>query len=369
MPFVPFLDPSDTYLNYQRPRGFLDVITAAIVTGLAKDVLLQRFLAKTFEVYLDFEPYRGQGVLRELLLKKHIEEGLTVEVGNLPGILFIEDVRKPCEIPPGVYPLTQAGLQLLIPRHEVGYEGEELLADLCVVTPEADKYVRDFKDTEGRIFVRIDNPLFTGHPAFHPCDVVRFEDLEEVMRNPSPSNSSESEVAWGSRTETEIFDPHTFPAEYYSNKSFIDLGKEQRLSDLCTDWALQLKEVRESGKMGSSNLGKLKSSWPMENLSEAFSAMIEQGWMEVAHKKIILGHFTNSTLKDSVPKEIPKLNWLESKSLLHNVMRKLDITLAEVHQHFLHRSEAMSPIRSGLKDTERSQWGKKVEELLKKFRP
>ena len=40
MPFVPFLNPSDTYLNYQRPRGFLDVMTAAIVTGLAKDVLL-----------------------------------------------------------------------------------------------------------------------------------------------------------------------------------------------------------------------------------------------------------------------------------------------------------------------------------------
>ena len=369
MPFVPFLNPSDTYLNYQRPRGFLDVITAAIVTGLAKDVLLQRFLAKNLKAYLDFEPYRGQGILRELLLKKHLENGLTGEVGSLPGPLFIEDLRKPCEIPPGVYPLTQAGLELLIPRHEVGYEGEELLADLCVVTPEADKYVRDFKDTEVRIFVRLDNPLFTGHPAFHPCDLVRFEDLEEVMRISSTSNSSESEAAWSSNTETKIFDPYTFPAKYYSNKSFIDLGKEQRLSDLFTDWALQLKEVRESGKMESSNLDKLKTSWPMENLFGAFSAMAKRGWMEEAHKKIILGHFTNSTLKDSVPKEIPKLNWLESKSLLHNVMRKLDITFAAVHRHFLHRSKAMSPIRSGLKDTERSQWRGEVEKLLKNFRP
>ena len=73
MPFVPFLNPSDTYLNYQRPRGFLDVMTAAIVTGLPKDVLLQRFLAKNLKVYLDFEPYRGQRVLRELLLKKHYQ--------------------------------------------------------------------------------------------------------------------------------------------------------------------------------------------------------------------------------------------------------------------------------------------------------
>ena len=54
MPFVPFLSPSDTYLNYQRPRGFLDVFAAKTVTGLRTNELLQRFLAKNLKVYLDF---------------------------------------------------------------------------------------------------------------------------------------------------------------------------------------------------------------------------------------------------------------------------------------------------------------------------
>ncbi len=116
MPFVPFLSPSDDYLNYQRPRGFLDVSAAVSVTGLGADELLKRFLVKNLKVYLDCEPYRSQRVLRELLLKKHKEDGLTGEVGSLQGTLFIKDVRKSCEITPGVYPLTQAGLELLIPR-------------------------------------------------------------------------------------------------------------------------------------------------------------------------------------------------------------------------------------------------------------
>ena len=62
MPFVPFLSPSDTHLNYQRPRGLLDVLAAKTITSLGTDELLQRFLAKNLKVYLDFEPYRGQGV-------------------------------------------------------------------------------------------------------------------------------------------------------------------------------------------------------------------------------------------------------------------------------------------------------------------
>ena len=368
MPFVPFLSPSDDYLNYQRPRGFLDVSAAVSVTGLGADELLKRFLVKNLKVYLDCEPYRSQGVLRQLLSKKHKEDGLTEEVDSLQGTLFIIDVQKSCEIKPGVYPLTQAGLELLIGRHKVGFEGEELLADLCLLTPEADELAQEFRDSEGRIFVRLDNPLFTGHPAFHPCDVVRFEDLEEVMRNPATPSSSEIEAAWGSCTETEIFDPSAFSFDLISTRSSIDSDKEKRLRDLCGDWALQLREVNELRKMGGLKLDKLKTTWPMENLSAAFSAMVEQGWIEVASQDVFLAHFTNSTLKDTVPQQVSKLNWLNSKQLLHVVMKKLEITLTEVHLHFLLRGEEMTPIRSGLKDTERAQWEEKVEKLLKSFR-
>ena len=368
MPFVPFLSPSDDYLNYQRPRGFLDVSAAVSVTGLGTDELLQRFLEKNLKVYLDFEPYRGQGVLRELLLKKHEEDGLTGEVGSLQGTLFIKDVRKPCEITPGVYPLTQAGLELLVRRHKVGYEGEELLADLRLLTPEADELAQEFRDSEGRIFVRLDNPLFTGHPAFHPCDVVRFEDLEEVMRNPATPSSSEIEAAWGSRTETEIFDPSAFSFDLISTRSSIDTDKEERLSDLCKDWANQLRTVRDLREKENLKLEKLKVVWPMENLSGAFGAMVDQGWVEAAPEDVFLDHFTNSLLKDPVPQHTPKLNWLESKSLLHTVMKKLQITLTEVYLHFLLRGEEMISSRSGLKNTEHAQLGR-AEELLKKFRP
>ena len=170
-------------------------------------------------------------------MKKHKEDGLTGEVGSLQGTFFIKYVPKSCEIKPGVHPLTQAGLELLIRRYKVGDEGEELLADLFVVTPEADKYARDFRDSGEKIYVRVNSPLFTGHPAFHPCDVIRFEDLEEVMRNPSPNNPSEGEVAWSSSTETEIFDPSAFSFDLISTKSSIDPDKEERLSDLCNDWA------------------------------------------------------------------------------------------------------------------------------------
>ncbi len=368
MSFAFFLSPSDTYLNYQRPEGFLDVSAAVSVTGLGADELLKRFLVKNLKVYLDCEPYRSQLELRKLILKKHKEDGLSGEVGSLQGTLFIKDVRKSCEIKPGVYPLTHAGLELLIGRHKVGFEGEELLADLCLLTPEADELAREFRDREGRIFVRLDNPLFTGHPAFHPCDLVRFEDLEEVMRNPSPSNSSESEAAWGSRTETEIFDLSAFSFDLISTRSSIDPDKEERLSKLCEGWADKLRTVRGLRKEENLKLEKLKAAWPMENLSGAFSSMVEQGWIEAAPHDVFLVHFTNSTLKDTVPQHTPKLNWLESKSLLHTVMKKLQITLTEVHLHFLLRGEEMISSRSGLKNTEHAQL-ERAEELLKKFRP
>ena len=106
----------------------------------------------------------------------------------------------------------------------------------------------------------------------------------------------------------------------------------------------------------------------MENLSGAFSAMVDQGWVEGAPKNVFLNHFTNSSLKDPVPQQVPKLNWLKSKSLLHTVMKKLQITLTEVHRHFLLRGEEMTPIRSGLKNTEHAQL-ERAEELLEKFRP
>ena len=49
-------------------------------------------------------------------------------------------------------------------------------------------------------------------------------------------------------------------------------------------------------------------------------------------------------------------------------MKKLQITLTEVHLHFLLRGEEMTPIRSGLKNTEHAQL-ERAEELLEKFRP
>ena len=163
----------------------------------------------------------------------------------------------------------------------------------------------EFGDHGVRIFVRLDNSLFTGHPAFHPCDVVRFEDLEEVMRNPSLSNSSESKVAWGSRTEAEIFDPSAFSFDLISTRSSIDPDKEKRLRDLCKDWADQLRTVRCLRKEENLKLGKLKVAWPMENLSGAFSAMVEQGWIEAAPHDVFIVHFTNSKLKDFVPQNTP----------------------------------------------------------------
>ena len=113
---------------------------------------------------------------------------------------------------------------------------------------------------------------------------------------------------------------------------------------------------------------KLKATWPMENLYEAFKAMVVQGWLEDAPESAVLGHFTDSMLKDPVSQQTPKLNWLESKSLLYAVMKKLEIALTDVHEHFLHRGRNMTPIRSGLKHTEYHQLDK-AQELIKRLRP
>ena len=40
MPIVPFLSPIDTYQNYQRPRGLLEVLAANTATSLGTDELL-----------------------------------------------------------------------------------------------------------------------------------------------------------------------------------------------------------------------------------------------------------------------------------------------------------------------------------------
>ena len=106
----------------------------------------------------------------------------------------------------------------------------------------------------------------------------------------------------------------------------------------------------------------------MRNLSNAFKAMVRQGWVENVPESTFLEHFTNSILKEPVPQQTPKLNWRESKSLLHAVMKVLEITLKGVNQHFLLCGEAMRPINSGLKWTERNQMIK-ARELLREFQP
>jgi hypothetical protein len=113
---------------------------------------------------------------------------------------------------------------------------------------------------------------------------------------------------------------------------------------------------------------KLKATWPVENLSEAFKVMVDQGWIEDVPESVYQEHFTNSTLKDPVSQQTPKLNWLESKNLLHAVMKNLEITLTGVHEHFFHHGEDMTPIRSGLKYSEDYQMDK-ARELLKRVRP
>ena len=113
---------------------------------------------------------------------------------------------------------------------------------------------------------------------------------------------------------------------------------------------------------------KMKATWPMRDLSNAFKAMVRQGWVEDVPESTFLEHFTHSMLKEPVPQQTPKLNWLESKSLLHAVMKVLEITLRGVNQHFLLRGEIMSPINSGLKSTEQNQMTK-ARALLEEFRP
>ena len=82
----------------------------------------------------------------------------------------------------------------------------------------------------------------------------------------------------------------------------------------------------------------------------------------------VLEHFSNSTLRDPVPTQTTKLNWIASKSLLNAVMKNLEVKLAEVHKYFSHKDKEMRPLKSGLKDSE-YEILKKADELLKPFRP
>ena len=124
----------------------------------------------------------------------------------------------------------------------------------------------------------------------------------------------------------------------------------------------------EQEPIASDVLLKMKATWPTQNLSNAFKAMVRQGWVENVPESTFLEHFTHSVLKEPVPQQTPKLNWLESKSLLHAVMKVLQITLRGVNRHFLLRGKAMSPINSGLKWTEQNQMIK-ARELLREFQP
>ena len=126
--------------------------------------------------------------------------------------------------------------------------------------------------------------------------------------------------------------------------------------------------LEEQEPIASDVLLKMKATWPMQDLAEAFKAMVRQGWVESVPESTFLEHFTNSVLKEPVPQQTPKLNWLESKSLLHAVMKVLEITLRGVNRHFLLRGKAMSPINSGLKWTEQNQMIK-ARELLREFQP
>ena len=214
VPYVSFLSSSNTYLNYQRPKGYIDVFASSIVSGQKPYELLQRFLSKNLNVYLDFEPHRGQWELRKLLLEKQGSDDSVGEVDNLQCTLFFADMPKSYLIETGIHPFTHEGIIELVDR----YEGEELLTGLGLLTPKAESLRKEFSGNTGQIFVRLDNPLFTGHPWFHPRDVVKIHDLEEAMRNPSPDLSSEIERVWISRTETEIFRPQAFPFEFISDK-------------------------------------------------------------------------------------------------------------------------------------------------------
>ncbi len=283
--YIPFSSRSNTYLKYNRPEGYIDVFAASIATGLKPDELVQRFLLKHLNVYLDCHSYRDQGELLELLLKQEESRGSTQAVGNLPGTLFIADAAQFRLIEPRIYPLSHNGLKKLVYRYKVGHEGENLLTGLCLLTPEAESLIQQFGDTEDRIFVRLENPLFTGHPWFHPYVVVRLQDLEEAMRNPSPDLSSEIERVWVSRAETEIFSPQAFPFEFMSEESScIDPDKEHRLQLLCNECSTQLRELRVSGMLRNPKpltaaipkgiVRKIEVGTPLEKIASLFSDLV-----------------------------------------------------------------------------------------------
>lgn len=368
MTYVPNLDPSDTYLNYQRPLGYIDITAAAVAAGLDEIELLERLLAKNFKVYLDFEPYRGQEALRDHILKKIKDGGFDGEIGTMRGTLSYKGLKSRSTIKNGVHPLTQAGLKLLIHRVKADKEGEDLFAGLSLLTPEAAEIANEVGDNGGQIHVLLEAPLFIGHNSFYPHVLIRIQDFDEAMSNPDPDCSDSVEKAWSSKNASEIFAPHSFPFKFFSRGSYIDSDKEQRLGVLCKDFGVQLEDVRKKSKEKYKKIYKLETSWPLGHLLGAFRAMEDQGWVKGVQKHYISGHFTNILLKEHVPEDIPKLNWVESKTLFHAVMKKLEIKLSEVHLHFFLGDKDMSPIRSGFKNTELIHLDR-AEELLKKFRP
>ena len=260
MPYVPFLSQIHIYLNYQRPLGYIDVYASSLATGLKPAELLERFLQRNLFVYLDFEPYRGQGALRELLLKKQTNADLMESVGNLQGTLFIKDISKNYSIKPGIYPLTEMGLQNLIHRYKADYEGEELLTGLQLMTPDEEPLRKEFGDSGERIFVRLENALFIGHPWFHPRDVLKLEDLEKAMSPFSSSELSEVETNWNCRPGTQIFNPQTYPYDYISTNGFVEPDREQRLKSLCKEFSIQLEKIREVQFEESTKLDDVESN-------------------------------------------------------------------------------------------------------------
>lgn len=249
MTYIPNLDPSDTYLNYQRPLGYIDITAAAVAAGLDEIELLERLLAKNFKVYLDFEPYRGQEALRDHILKKLKDGGFDGKIGTMRGKLSYKGLKSRSTIKNGVHPLTQAGLKLLIHRVKAGNEGEDLFAGLSLLTPEAAEIANEVGGNGGQIHVLLEAPLFIGHKSFYPHVLIRIQDLDEAMSNPDPDCYDSVEKAWSSRNASEIFAPHSFPFKFFSRGSYIDSDKEQRLGVLCKDWSIQLKEVREAGQI------------------------------------------------------------------------------------------------------------------------
>ncbi len=113
---------------------------------------------------------------------------------------------------------------------------------------------------------------------------------------------------------------------------------------------------------------KLKTQWPVNNLVGVFSKLVEQNLLDPDCESFCPDHFSCNLLDDPVPQETPKLNWLSSKASLRALMINLEINTAEVHKHFSHKGQNMTPINAGLKSSERHHLNK-MQELIRSFRP